>query len=101
MTPLLQPPEQRWACPNCTATAVTRGAPNRFHTCAGLKGLTAPMIPDGIRCDVRAIEREDYVKDEDVVVDCEGRPVMSLITVRDDGQDCVVYAPTAHGDGGI
>lgn len=88
--------EQHWVCPNCPATAVTEGADNRFHPCAGLAGLLAPMVLDGVRCMVRAVLREDYVGGEDVRTDGEGRPVMAVTTTRDDGQDCVVYAPTAR-----
>lgn len=88
--------EQHWVCPNCTATAVTAGADNRFHACPGLAGLLAPMVLDGVHCAVRAMVREDYVGGEDVRTDDEGRPVMAVVTVRDDGQDCAVYAPTAH-----
>lgn len=88
--------EQRWTCPNCTTTAVTHGAGNRFHPCAGLAGLLAPMVLDGVRASVRAVLREDYIGGEDVRCDGEGRPVTAVVTEREDGQDCVVYAPTAH-----
>ncbi|MFH8805235.1 hypothetical protein ACH4F6_37795 [Streptomyces sp. NPDC017936] len=87
--------EQRWVCPNCPATARTVGADNRFHPCPGLAGLLAPMVLDGVRCEIRAVVREDYVSGEDVRLDGEGRPVMAVVTTRDDGQDCTVYAPTA------
>lgn len=91
--------EVRWVCPNCSLTGVTREANphTRFHACAGLKGLTAPMVQEGVRCKIEAREREDYVGGEDVQTDGEGRPIMSVVTTRDDGQDAVVYAPTAHG----
>lgn len=88
--------EQRWTCPNCTFTARTYGADNRFHPCPGLAGLLAPMILDGVRCSVRAVVREDYVGREDVRYDGHGRPVMSVVVERDEGTDRVVYAPTAH-----
>lgn len=88
--------ERRWSCPNCTATAVTRGEGTRFHPCAGLAGLLAPMVLDGVRCEVRAVLREDYVSGEDVRLDDNGRPVMAVTVTRDDGQDRVVYAPAAH-----
>ncbi|WP_150187559.1 hypothetical protein [Streptomyces venezuelae] len=91
--------EQRWSCPNCTTEAVTHGEPNRFHNCPGLKGLTAPLVLDGTRCKVEAVEREDYVGDEDVRLDGEGRPVISVVTTRDEGQDCVAFAATAHAKG--
>lgn len=88
---------QRWGCPNCPATAVTEGQLNRFHRCPGLGGLTAPMVLDGVRCKVVAEVREDYVGREDVQCDADGRPVMAVRTVRDDGEDLAVLAPTAHG----
>lgn len=88
--------EQHWVCPNCPATARTVGADNRFHPCAGLAGLLAPMVLEGVRCRVRAVVREDYVGGEDVRYDGEGRPVAAVVTTREDGEDCVVYAPTAH-----
>jgi hypothetical protein len=96
--PLLAPPERRWECPNCDATDVTREAQphSRFHACRGLRGLTAPMVPAGTKAKVEAHEREDYIGDEDVQYDGEGRPIMSIVTVRDEGQDCAVLAPTAQ-----
>jgi hypothetical protein len=91
--------EQRWVCPNCNLTDVTyEGRQHtRFHTCGGLNGLTAPMVPDGVRCKVVAHEREDYTNGDLVQTDGHGRPVMSVVTTRDDGEDVVVYAPTATG----
>jgi hypothetical protein len=65
-----------------------------------LKGLTAPYVEDGVRCKVEAVEREDWVGRENVQVDGEGRPVMSVVTVRDEGQDCAVFAPCAGVNGG-
>lgn len=90
--------ETRWACPNCDATAVTHesGPHTRFHPCRGLAGLTAPMVRDGVRCKVQAVERGDYVRGELVQTDGNGRPVMSVVTTRDDGNDVAVYAPTAQ-----
>ena len=96
--PLLRP-EQRWECPACDLTDVTHLPPDqvvsRMHDCRGLKGLTAPMVPAGTRCKVEVNEREDFIADELVQTDGDGRPVMNLITTRDDGIDCTVYAPTA------
>ena len=90
--------EQRWYCPNCSAESVTRQANvhTRFHRCKGLRGLDAPMIPQGVRCKVEAIERPDYVGQEKVQLDPQHkRPVMSVVTTRDNGQDCMVFAPVA------
>ena len=97
MTLLLRA-ERRWECPNCIATDVTyEAAPHtRFHTCRGLRGLTAPMIPVGMDCKVEAVERGDYVGKEMVQVDGEGRPVMAVLTTRADGSnDVAVLAPCA------
>ena len=94
--PILQP-EQRWECPNCTLRDVTHEAQahTRMHTCRGLKGLTAPMVPAGTRCKVEAREREDYVGKQLVTTDGDNRPVMSVETTRDDGNDLIVFAPCA------
>lgn len=88
-------PKRWWECPNCDLKDVTFEAEihSRFHSCAGLKGLTAPMVPAGTRAKIYAKEREDYVGNETVQTDAEGRPIMSVMTERDDGEDCTVYAP--------
>lgn len=84
----------RWECPNCTANHVGN-APNRFHMCAGLKGLMAPLVPVGMDCQVIAVEREDYVGTEKVQTDGDGTPIMAVRTERADGSnDIVVLAPT-------
>lgn len=97
-TVILQPPEQHWVCPNCTLTQVTHLAEphTRFHSCAGLKGLTAPMIPEGVNCKVEANEREDYLGTDLPQYDGDGVPMMSVTTTRDDGTDCTVLAPTVR-----
>lgn len=99
MIPLLAP-EHRWECPNCDHTDVTREPRphSRFHNCRGLRGLSAPMVPAGTRAKVEAMERGDYVNGDLVQTDGEGRPVMAIVTTRDDGQDCAVLAPCARGD---
>lgn len=87
-----------WSCPNCALEDVTyeARAHTRFHACAGLRGLTAPMVPAGTRAKVTTHEREDYIGTEKVQLH-EGRPIMSVVTERDDGQDVTVFAPTASG----
>lgn len=89
-------PTQHWSCPNCSLEQTTHEVRphSRFHACPGLKGLTAPMVPRGTKAKVTAHEREDYIGNEQVQLH-EGRPVMSVVTERDDGQDVVVFAPTA------
>jgi len=98
--PILAVPEQRWECPSCDLTQVTKRSDvhTEFHHCRGLAGLWAPMVPAGTRAEHRANEREDYING-DLVQLHQGRPLMNLTTVRDDGEDCTIYAPsaTAHG----
>lgn len=69
--------------------------PPPMHTCRGLTGLAVPMVPEGTAAKVEAVEREDWIGSEQVQTDAEGRPVMAVVTTRDDGQDCTVYAPCA------
>jgi hypothetical protein len=100
---LLQPPAQDWECPNCTVVDRTTGQDNRWHRCAGLAGITAPMVPAGSGARVRALEREDYVGREAAHVqrDADGRPVMAVVTERPDGSnDVLVNVPTATIAGG-
>lgn len=92
--------EQFWECPNCTCVDRTTDArANPFHRCRGLAGLTAPLVPAGTRCRVTAHERDDYIGRELVQlteVDGKARPIAQIKTTRDDGEDCVVLAPTAR-----
>jgi len=90
--PLLNP-TRHWYCPNCLVTSVTHEAQphTRYHICAGLNGLTAPMIAVGTRAKVTAVDREDYIGNEQV-----GR-TMAVVTERDNGQDVAVFAPLAKG----
>jgi len=91
--------EQRWVCPNCLAADQTVGQPNRFHDCAALGGLSAPMVLEGTDCRIRLVEREDYIGNEDVQM-VQGRPLAALRVEQADGRnDCVVYAPTAKAIG--
>lgn len=96
MTTILPPTV--WVCANgCGASDRTPGSvPNRFHTCPAIGGLTAPLVPEGSRARVRAVEREDYVAGQLPQYDNAGRPMQSVITEHPDGSnDVVVLAPTA------
>ena len=99
--PLLTP-ETHWVCPNCATESKTREAKphTRFHTCPGLHGLTAPMVQAGTKAKVEIREREDYIASEKVTLH-EGRPVMAVVTERDNGQDVAVFAPLATASGDI
>lgn len=83
-----------WVCPNCTHTWAGTATAAPFHVCAGLRGLTAPLVVAGTDCEVVTHEREDYVNKERLTVDGDGRPVMSVETRHADGSnDIAVYAP--------
>lgn len=94
--------ERHWSCPNCNYTRVTykSGRQAVVHTCRGLRGLIAPLVEDGIKVKVTARERDDYLDGAVAQVDGEGRPVMAIVTTRDDGEDCRVLAPLATLRGG-
>ena len=56
------------------------------------------MTPDGARVHVTAVEREDYLGDEVVTRDGEGRPIMAVNVERENGNDVAVFAPMAKVD---
>ena len=94
MVPILNAPV---CCPSCGHTQPRpAGGGTPMHACPGMAGLVVPLVPEGTRAEHRAVEREDYVAGADVRLDGNGRPVMHVRTVRDDGEDLTVYAPTAH-----
>lgn len=99
--PLLTP-ETHWKCDarGCGQVAVTRevGDHTRYHVCRGrdgTAGMTVPMTRAGVRCDVRAVERQDYIGRDDVQLNADGRPVMAVTIEREDGQDAAAYLPCA------
>lgn len=96
---ILQAPIHNWYCPNCNLRSQTAEfrPHTRFHACAGLKGMTAPMFDELThpKVKVEAHEREDYIGKDLVQTDSDGRPVMSVVTTREDGTDTIVFAPTA------
>lgn len=88
-----------WYCPNCTVTERTVPLPpgaSRFHTCAGLHMLTAPLIRAGMDCKVTAEVRGDYLNGEIQRTGDDGRPYMAVRTTRDDGEDLAVNAGLAQ-----
>jgi len=96
-------PVNRWYCPQCKQEDITHEPRphSRFHTCPKLRMLSAPMVPMGTKAKIELREREDYVNGDLVQLDPERRrPVMSVVTTRDDGkQDVAVFAPTATAKG--
>lgn len=87
-----------WHCERCSATARTVDDKTPMHCCTGrgpLSGLMVPLVLDGTKAKVEAVERGDWVGKETVQANAGGRPVMAAVITRDEGQDCTVYAPTA------
>lgn len=99
--PILAPPIVDWYCPQCGYTDQTRvaGPHQRWHTCPKLRMMSTPMLPKGTAGKIVAHDRADYVAGELVQTDPAGRPIMSLETIRDNGNDVVVFAPTAQARG--
>ena len=99
--PILEPPVSEWYCPQCGFTDQTRiaGPHQRWHTCPKLRMMSAPMLPKGTPGTFLIHEPEGYVGAELVQTDPElGRPIMSIETIRDEGTDLLVFAPTATAD---
>lgn len=88
-----------WECPNCDVTEHTMALPpgsSRFHTCAGLHMLTAPLVRVGTQCKVEAEERADYLGKEIQNTGDDGKPYMAIRTTREDGEDLAVNAGLAR-----
>jgi hypothetical protein len=88
-----------WECPNCWITATSAPLPpgtRKFHACSGLHGLTAPLTETGVRCQVTAEERQDYLGGEIQATGDDGKPYMAVRTTRDDGCDLAVNAGLAQ-----
>lgn len=95
-------PIHEWHCPACGKTSQTRAVQThtQFHPCPKLRGVDVPMLPIGTKAKLELVEWQDYVGRERVQVDPERRrPIQSLVTTRDHGQDVAVYAPTATLEG--
>lgn len=94
-----------WECPNCTVTDVTDGPVTgvRFHNCAGLGGLSAPLVDKakvGSGVQVTAEVREDYIGNEKgLTYDENGQPIMAVVTEYSDGRnDAAVFLPVARAE---
>jgi len=93
---------RRWYCPECKLTSRTEddGTGQRYHICRKLRGLSVPMVLEGVKARIVLREREDYVNGDAVQLDPERhRPVMSIDVVRENGNDSIVLAPTATAKG--
>jgi hypothetical protein len=100
-TPLLTPKPQSWYCPNCSVTDMTMPLPpgqSRYHPCAGLHGLNAPLIREGVRAKVEAHTREDYLNGDQQQAGDDGKVYMNVEVTRDEGTDVTVFAGLAHAE---
>jgi len=97
MIPILAPHE--YYCPNCGVSSrlpFPKPRQTHMHTCPKLRYLSAPLLPRGMAAKVEIVERGDYVGRETPQLDPDrGRPVQSIVTTRDNGQDVIVFAPVA------
>lgn len=96
----IEPPIRRWYCPACGLQDVTKTVQMVVpgHVCPRTRGLSIPLVPEGVAAKVEVREREDYVGADagKVQLDPElHRPVMSVVTTRDNGNDAQVYVPVA------
>ena len=98
--PLFNRPDE-WYCPNCLATDVTAPLPpgqSRYHPCAGLHGLNAPLLRAGTHAKVEAREREDYLNGDRQATGDDGKAYMAVQVTRDEGTDVTVFAGLAHAE---
>ena len=96
--PILEAPIRDWHCPACGLTDRTQqhGYHVRYHTCPKTRMLSIAMLPAGTAGKIVVHEREEYVGKEIVQYDQAGRALVSAETVRDNGNDLIVYAPMAR-----
>lgn len=97
---LLTPAERHWQCPTCELQHVTNGplSSQPMHHCPFLRGIAVPFVEvlEGVRAQ-RArhvvVDWGDYVGDQIVRRDADGRPVSAVRTERADGSNDVVVFP--------
>lgn len=88
---------QIWECPKCPARAQTVDDKIPMHPCPAGPGVLVPLLRAGEKAKIAVLPPEDYVGGELVQTDASGKPVMAVVTTRDEGQDCTVFAPVAQG----
>jgi predicted RNA-binding Zn-ribbon protein involved in translation (DUF1610 family) len=87
-----------WQCPSCgKETRVSSSYGLVTHQCPKLGGMVTPYVRKGESAKHEIVMRQDYVGDEKVQTDDQGRPVMAIQTTRDQGQDVIVFPPTVTG----
>jgi hypothetical protein len=101
MTVLLVEGYQEWVCPRDCQVSERVSPPlpasaQRWHACAKLHGLKAPLVLAGTDCTVRAVERGDYLNGDEQRRGDDGRPYMAVVTEYADGRnDAAVFAAVA------
>lgn len=95
--PILGAAVSRYECKTCNRRFETREPRTRvpMHPCAGRAGILTPMVLEGGSVKIETVERQDYVGKDVVTRDDNNRPIMAVVTTRDNGQDCTVFAPCA------
>lgn len=88
--------EKHWECPECHRQHVTRIAEphSPMHQCAALRGAWVPFVEEGIKAHIVVNEREDYIGDNIPQTDEDGKVIKSITTIKEDGEDCHILAPT-------
>lgn len=100
---------RRLVCPNaCGVVALEKpdasigigSGSTTLHSCAAMSGLDVPMIYEGVRAEARLWERQDYEAGDHgrLRLNEDGKPIMAVEVVRDDGSDVAVFAPLASAD---
>lgn len=92
----LKPMKRHWVCASgCGVTKVTQIAEphSPLHQCPYHRGAFVPLVESGIKAGIRINRREDYLGTDIATTDGDGVPVMSVTTLRDDGEDLTVFAP--------
>lgn len=95
---ILSSPNKNWYCPECSRQHITKvSEPHTpLHQCASLRGAWVPFVEEGIKARFRVNYREDYLRTDTATVDGEGKPIQSINTQRDDGEDCTIFAPSIN-----
>jgi hypothetical protein len=95
---ILNSPPKNWYCPECGKTHVTKMSDphTQMHQCASLRGAWVPFVEAGVQGRLQVNYREDYIKKDIAVTDGDGNIIQSVSVKRNDGEDCVILAPSTN-----
>ena len=91
--------DTNWQCNSCGMQHVEPARAEvitPMHACGGMAGAWVPFVPANSTARLRVEERQDYIGKDTPFVDAKGRPIMSVYTMREDGEDCHILAPTVN-----